>query len=283
MPDTRTRSKVKLGAFMKALRERAGRKTEPTAQAVRISRPTITRAESGHNRPGFPLLQTLLGYYGATDDEREEAIRLWEAAKQEPGMVEHYSVMPPKYKAFLRDEAEAASARTLEQTIIPGLLQIPEYTRAVRAAAYAFIRSDVNAEREATSRAQRQHRVDGTDPLILHFLIDEAVLRRAVGGPAVMADQLRHLLDVMNLPNVTLQVIPFGAGEYGVMTGAVTILGFADKDEPDTVYLEYPAGGECIEDEDDVRKFVATFESAAAKALPVKRSAALIRDVLEEQ
>jgi hypothetical protein len=129
---------------------------------------------------------------------------------------------------------------------------------------------------------RRKRRLHGPNALELTALLDEATIRRPIGGPYVMAGQLRYLLEVGELPNVAIRVIPFSAGEYGVMTGAVTILGFTQPDGPDAVYLEYPGGGQWIEKANDIAKFARTFDDALTLALSVEESAALIREGAEQ-
>jgi hypothetical protein len=118
--------------------------------------------------------------------------------------------------------------------------------------------------------------------LTLQALIDEASILRVMGGRQVMAGQLRHLLEAMKLPNVTVQVIPFDAGGYGTMSGGAILLEFADEEEPDVVYLEYPRGGEWIENEEDVEKFSIMLEDTRALALSVEESTALIKAQLRK-
>jgi transcriptional regulator with XRE-family HTH domain len=285
MPSVKTRRKRKLGRYLQELRESSGLEQGDVASRLRKSHATVSKIENGHVAPDFPALTALLLLYGATDEQRLIAEELWEDARQDAVRVEHSSGMPPKYRIFLRMEAEADRERTLEQTVVPGLLQTVAYAQARQVPARRFIRTDADARREASSRLKRQQRLTEDDPLVLHALIDEAVIRRVVGGPATMAEQLHHLLKVGELPNVTIQVVPFPAGEYGVMSGSVTILNFHDVEEPDQVYLESPGSGQLVDDTDDVQTFVAVFEDTIALALSVEESAALIRaqaDALEQ-
>jgi hypothetical protein len=118
--------------------------------------------------------------------------------------------------------------------------------------------------------------------MTLHALVDEAAIRRVMGGSDVMVGELRYLLAAMKRPNVTLHVIPFEAGAYGTMAGGVTILTFDDEEEPDVVYLEYPRGGEWIENDEDVEKFSIMLEDTRALALSVEESTALIKAQLRK-
>jgi hypothetical protein len=202
---------------------------------------------------------------------------------REATRVEHTVDMSPKYRAFLRSEADAVSARTLEHTVIPGLLQTQRYATAIHVAEQRFQTGQRSLEKSVASRMARQRRLDDErDPLTLHAIIDEAALRRVVGGPEVMVEQLRHLLDKARTPSITVQALPYRAGAYGVMTSAITILGFDDSSDPDSVYLEYHGGGRWIEDEAPVTAYVAEFEALTALALSAEESVTLIREVAAE-
>ncbi|MCP3803539.1 helix-turn-helix domain-containing protein [Allokutzneria sp. A3M-2-11 16] len=284
MPGTRTRRKRKLGAFLKELRERAGIGAEEVAARLRKSQPTISKIENGHVLCGFAELGAMLALYAACEEQRREAEALWDDAKQDATRIEHSSAVPPKFRTFLRAEADATSVQTLESTGIPGLLQTADYAAAVRRAARGFSDPAVGLERAVAARLSRQKRLHGPGALTLHALIDEAVVRRLVGGPRVQREQLVHLLVAAEQDNITVQIIPFDFGAYGTMSGSATILGFADDGYPDAVYLEYPGGGEWVENDDDVRKFRATFADISTETLTPEESAAVIRahvDALE--
>lgn len=281
MPSVRTRRKYKLGAHLAKLRIAAKLEQTDVAARLRKSFATVSKIENGHVLPDFPTLSVLFALYEASDEDRQIADDLWEEARQDSKRVEHSSGMPPKYRAFLRAEMDAVTERSLSQTIIPGLLQTPAYATAMHNPDRRFIRSDLDAQRETSSRLRRQDRLQDDSPLVVHALVDEAAVRRVIGGRPVMAGQLRHLLTVMEYPNLTVQVIPFDAGGYGAMTGPIMILSFPDDDEPDVVYLEYPRGGEWIENSHDVAKFAGVFTDNTELALPVEESAALIKTQLK--
>jgi transcriptional regulator with XRE-family HTH domain len=276
VPSVRTRRKYKLGAHLAKLRIAAKLEQTDVAAQLRKSFATVSKIENGHVLPDFPTLSVLFALYNASDEDRQIAVDLWEVARQDSKRVEHSSGMPPKFRAFLRAEMDAVSERNLEQTVVPGLLQTPAYARALDERGRRFIRNKSDMERDISSRLRRQERLREPNPLMLQAIVDEAAICRLVGGPEVMAGQLRYLLEAMKLHNVTLQVIPFDVGGYGTMSGGAILLEFADEDEPDVVYLEYPRGGEWIENEDDVEKFSDMLKDTAALALPVEESAALI-------
>ncbi|MFC0114719.1 Scr1 family TA system antitoxin-like transcriptional regulator [Kibdelosporangium aridum] len=282
-----TRRKRKLGRYMERLR----RKIEPTAptpedvaKIVETARTTITRMELGQQLPQLHLFYAILGVYRATKDEREEATKLWRAAKQDTTVIEHAADLRPKYVAFRRDESEAVRERSINYVVLPGLLQTAGYASALADANNALRTAEAGWElRAAEERQVRQRLLSGPNPLHLHAILSEACLLYQVGGSTVMAEQLQHLLTVARKPNVTIQVVPFAAGAVGPMTSPVIILEFDDDPEnPHSVYLEHAAGGESIDDQTDVSRFLALFDDVRASALSPAKSTDAIRAVLDK-
>lgn len=279
----KTRRKVKLGRFMKELRDRymPGGKPEQVGELALCRRETVSRMEAGTTLPRIHLFAAILGVYPVTEEERAKAHALWKHAQEEDIVVEHAADLPAKYLKFRWDEADAVIERIIQPIAVPGLLQTAGYAAAVGAAGGKLNPREGWEQRAADERQSRQRLLFKDNPLQLHSLIDEAVIRRAVGGPDVMAEQLAHLLAMGERDNVTIQVVSFGAGAYGPMSGPVTILDFQDED-PDIVYLEYPAGGTTVEKPDDVASFIAMFNDVRAVALPPDKSAGLVREALDQ-
>lgn len=282
-----TRRKANFGRFMKAVREGAEGKPTPekVAPKVKTTRTTITRMESGHSLPNYPFVSALLGIYKVTDGQRDEAERLWDIAKLPGTIIEHSADQPPKYRAFRKDETEAARERTMQPVAVPGLLQAAGYASAVAEAASEFNhgRPEGWETRASAERQSRQQILYRENPLVLHAIIGEHVVRSEVGGPEVMADQLRHLLTMIERENITVQVVPTNAGAWSNMSGPAIILDFPDQPDPSSVYLEHAAGGSTVDNPDDVAAFVRTFERVSRDvALSPDESAELIRAVLGE-
>jgi hypothetical protein len=116
--------------------------------------------------------------------------------------------------------------------VVPGLLQTRRYAQALEKAAHVFYKPDMRPDGVVTARMNRQIPLEGPDPMVLHALLDEAVIRREIGGCEVLREQLEHLLALAERPNITLQVIPYAVGGYGTMNGSFIIV---DYPEPDTV------------------------------------------------
>lgn len=286
MTAERTRRKRRLGLYMEGLRKRTdpALKPEAVAKKVETSRTTITRMELGQQLPGRHLFYAILGAYKTTTREREEAIARWSYAKQDTTVIEDSAALLPKYVAFRRDESEAARELTINYVALPGLLQTADYAAALAEGNRALRAGDTGWEqRAADERQARQRLLSKPQPLHLHAIISEAALMHEVGGPVVMADQLRHLITMCSQPNVTIQIAPLATGAFGPMNSPVIILEFTDDPEnPHSVYLEYAAGGETIDNQKDVSSFVALFNNVRVLALPPDESAAVIQSVLDK-
>ncbi|MER7077617.1 helix-turn-helix domain-containing protein [Saccharopolyspora kobensis] len=276
MPATPTRRKKRLGQLLARLRSDADKTLGDASRLLRVSEPTISRYETGHVRPGWAALQALLALYKASDEERGEAAALWDDAGERATQVVTPTGSPKAFRAFLRAEAEADTARTLEPHVVPGLLQTHAYARAVNESGQQF--HTASPARYVSARLSRQSRLVQPSPLRFHALIDEAVIRRTVGGPEVMIEQLTHLNDCCARENVTVQVLPFSLGAYGTMSGGFTIISYTDPDDPPAVYLDYVAGGAWVENANDVQHFAEMFSEIATSALSTDESADLIRD-----
>jgi hypothetical protein len=255
--------------------------SEAVAGLLRVDTATISRYETGYLRPSWPAVQAILGMCHGTDEDRTRALELWDDAGQRAVRLTVPAGSSKEFRAFLRAESEADTMQVLSPLVIDGLLQTPAYARAIHDSAHRFRDPDAKVERYVAARLDRQKRLEGPDPIRVHVLLDEAVIRRVIGGPTVMTEQLRHLLELRKRDNVTLQVIPFGEGAYGNMSGGCMIIGYADKEYAPAVYVEHTAGGVWVEDGADVQRFQSMFDDTVEAALGPDKSAKLIRSQLE--
>lgn len=276
-----TRAKRKLGAFLAEMRNRADISAEEAAKELLTSRPTVTRYETGAVMPVWAAVAMLLRFYGTSDEDTARAKELWEQAHDEPPPIRLPAGTTKSFRKLITRENEATTLRIVAPTVVDGLLQTKEYARALMTAGRYFRSSDAQTDSFVNVRLNRQKRLTDQDPLDLTVLLDEAAIVREIGGSSVMREQLAYLLEVGARPNITIRVIPFAAGAYGTSNGAFNIIGYADPDEPPNVYLEYPAGGDWVEDVDDVQKFVATFNAVAEQALSADDTADRIRQRIE--
>jgi DNA-binding XRE family transcriptional regulator len=281
MAVTQTRRKRRLGEYMRDLRERAGQKPDDAARLLGIHRTTITRMETGHSICRLAELHALVGFYGASDQERAEALVRWEDAKQDSTRVVVPGVTTSQLRSYLRAEADASAERFISPSAVHGLLQTASYARAILSTPSGYRPSDQEIERSVEARTSRQALLRGPRPLTVHAILDEAAVRRIIGGPAIMREQLAHLLALSRQSNFTIQAVPFSAGSYGTMSGDFSILEFPDPDDPPAGYVEYVGGGKWVEDREDVGKLVATFETVAGTALTPANTVRLLRQQME--
>lgn len=270
-----TRAKKRLGDHLLRLRDAAGRSLTEVAKELRTSASTISRYESGHVLPNWASVAALCASYDAGDEDRDIAVRLWDGASDEPPRVRLPAGSTKAFRTLVRAELEADKVRTIQSLVVPGLIQVKSYARAIETAAQRSYKQDVQLDSHVATRLNRQKRLEDGE-LQLHALIDEAVIEREVGGPDVMQEQLHHLLTMGARANVTLQIIPKTAGAYGSMSGQCTIVSFPSPADPPGVYLEYPAGGAWVDNEADVVRFITMFDDVSLVALSPTDTAARI-------
>ncbi|MDQ2587657.1 helix-turn-helix domain-containing protein [Saccharothrix yanglingensis] len=287
MANAQTRRRRKLGVYLQELRKNAGRSLESVADLLGVSRPTVTRMEGGYTRCRRVELHAILGYYGADERQRSKAVGLWDDASDDATWVRFPARSSSAFRNFLQAEAEATTLQALDMHLVPGLLQTLDYARAVQTqVASPFEEDEETVEQYVRSRLDRQRRLGGDRPLELHAFLDEAALRREVGGVEVLLGQLRHLLEIGYLDNVRIQLVPFGVGAYGTNSGGVTILGFSDAEDPPVAYLEHAGGGVWVEDGEAVAHYTRMMRGLDAVALSEGDTAKAIRhriEVLEQR
>jgi transcriptional regulator with XRE-family HTH domain len=264
-----TRAKRRLGALLLELRGRTGKSTVEVAEHLKTANSSVSRYESGLVLPVWSTVLNLVNLYGGSAAEITTASQLWEDAKDEAPPVRLPAGTPKSFRRLVNAEREAKSVRTLAPIVMPGLLQGEPYAQALFAAGHRFHDPDSRVDGAINVRLARQQRLEEKDPIPLafHAVLDEGVIRRQVGGPAVMRKQLLHVLMLIERPNVTVQVVPFEVGAYGLSAGGCVIVDYPGDDDPPGVYLEYPAGGAWVENVDDVQRFTTMFDDAVLTAL----------------
>ncbi|WP_033215337.1 helix-turn-helix domain-containing protein [Kitasatospora phosalacinea] len=270
----------RLGAELRRLRELRGMTAEEVAGRLMVSQSKISRLENGRRSISQRDVRDLCDVY-EVDDERVRA-GLMEMAKEsrQRGWWHEFGDIP--YSVYIGLEAEASSIRAYESSFVPGLLQTREYAEAVVAGTQPD--TDPTAiRRRVEVRLKRQHRIHGEDQLgSLWVVIDEAVLRRQVGGRAVMAEQLRQLVDLGERANINLQVIPFSHGAHPGMTGTFSLLEFPESADSTVVYFEGVTSDLYLEKDADVRRYTNLYDHLRAAALSVAESRSMIADIAEE-
>jgi transcriptional regulator with XRE-family HTH domain len=256
-------------------REAAGLSREEVARRLAWSPSTMFRIETGRSRPQPGNVLVLLDLYGVTGPEREGLVRLSRDSRQ-PGWWHTFrDVLPNPYEVYIGLEAGAATIRNFEPIVIPGLLQTEKYARAaLRGGPRELDHEEV--ERRLQVRMERQRVLVREDRPRLWAVIDEAVIRRVVGGPDVMRGQLRHLAECAGQGKTTLQVVPFSAGAHAGTTGPFVVMSFLEPVDPDVVYVETLAGDIYLEERPDVTRYSIAFDRLLAAALHPDESLRLI-------
>jgi transcriptional regulator with XRE-family HTH domain len=268
----------RLGAELRRRREAAGVTIETVAERLECSASKISRIETGHTSATPRDVRDMLGIYGVSVDESEELVQIAREARQKGWWHPYSTVLTGAYVGL---EQAANSVRAYEQQVVPGLLQTEEYAKAMIRAARPDITAD-EVERRVRVRLNRQSLLTQDDPIDLWVVLDEAVLSRPVGGDAVMRAQLSRLVEAAELPNVTLQVLPFEAGAHAGMDGTFAILDFPEAGDPDVVYAENATGGLFLEKSEELRKYVFIFDHIRAAALRPEESVAVIAKLAKE-
>jgi len=227
-----------LGARLRALRDERRISRSAAGDAIRASRSKISRLEAGRHRFKPRDVADLLTLYGVTDEaERATLLALAEEANS-PAWWQHFNdVVPIWTRAYLGAEQAASLVRCFEVQRVPHLLQTPDYARASLRLAHSGA-GGAEIDRRVRLRMTRQRILRRRPAAQLWAVIDEAALRRPVGGISTMRGQLRHLIEICRLPQVTVQVMPFLAGGHAGEAGPVTILRLPGGRLPDMVYLE---------------------------------------------
>lgn len=225
---------------LRKAREEAGLRQLEVAAAMDWSQSKLIRIETGAVNISTNDLKALLGHYRIDRARIDELVELARAARETPRWNQYRSVTTSEFVAFLGYESSASIIRNYEPLVVPGLLQTEEYARAILTVA----QSDTERiDKLIDLRSQRQD-VLTREPLPdLHFILDESVLHRHVGGTDVAIRQLRHLREMAERPNITIRVVPFNAGYYPRMTVPYVIFEFPDATAESILYVEDRVGG----------------------------------------
>ncbi|MEU9114942.1 helix-turn-helix transcriptional regulator [Streptomyces sp. NPDC048483] len=275
--------RIVLGTQLRRLREAAGVTREAAGDAIRGSHAKISRLELGRVSCKERDVADLLTLYGVTDEaDRSDFLKLARRTST-PGWWHQYGdVLPNWFETHIGLEEAASVIRTYEVQFVPGLLQTEGYAHAVAQLGHPRASAE-EIERRVALRVQRQALLTAPDAPRLWAVIDEASLRRPLGGPGVMTDQLRHLRSMAELPNVTLQVAPFSLGGLAAAGGPITILRFLEPDLPDIVYLEQLTSALYLDKRDDVDHYLAVMDRLSAQSESPRASLALLDRLMTQE
>ncbi|WP_037856604.1 helix-turn-helix domain-containing protein [Streptomyces sp. NRRL S-340] len=269
----------KLGAELRALRSDAGLTSGEAARLLGWHQSKVSRIETGASGVKPADVRSLLDAYAVRDAQLRDLLMM--LAGSDDGDGRHHwwhayrGVLPPTYRDFISLESQASAMRTLETTVVPGLLQTPEYARAVTRAAVDGLDDD-RLDALVEVRLARQAVLRGDPPLRLEAVLDEAVLRREVGGPEIMARQLERLSEAARLPQVSLRVLPFAAGAHIGLTGPFVIFSFKNTSDLDVVVLDHLTSSLHLERKEDLEAYTEAFDTLRFHALSIEDSLAFI-------
>jgi hypothetical protein len=256
-----------LGGQLRKLREQAGVTPDQAGYEIRASRSKISRLE--HGRVSFKErdVADLLSLYGVTEaGQRRHLLMLAERANNPGWWARYDDVLPDWFETYIGLEQATSLIRTYELQFVPGLFQTEDYARAVTVLGHRAAPAE-EIERRVSLRLKRQEILSRAEPVPkVWAVIDESALRRPLGGREVMRTQLRHLIELTESPQVTLQIMPFDRGGHSAAGGSFAILRFADSDLPDIVYIEQLTGALYLDRPEELDHYREVMNSLSAEA-----------------
>ena len=274
--------RIMLGSHLRRFREAAGVTVDQAGYEIRASRSKISRLE--HGRVGFKArdVADLLTLYGVTDEQvLARMLSFARQANTRDWWSRYGDIVPDWFEEYLSLEGAASVIRSFELQFVHGLFQTASYARAVTVLGHRAAEG-AEIERRVSVRLKRQDVLAGPDPPRVWAVMDEAVLRRPLGGAAVMRAQLEHLAEVLVLPQVTVQVVPFGRGGHAAAGGSFTILRFAEEEVPDIVYIEQLSSSLYLEGRQDVELYLQVMHDLSVQALTPARTADFLTKIIHE-
>jgi transcriptional regulator with XRE-family HTH domain len=272
-----------LGAQLRRLRTEAGISREDAGEAIRASEWKIHRLENGQVGYKERDVTDLATLYGVTDPVEIATFITMAREANMPGWWDAYSdVLPQWFRAYVDLEAVAAQIRTYEGQFVPGLLQTEEYMRAVMQGAQ-LDDSPEELERRVKVRLARQRLLSQDGGPLFWVVVDEAALRRPVGGRKVQRAQIERLIEATKLPSVTLQVLPFSAGAHAAMVGGFSILRFPNQELPDVVYLEHLTNALYLDKPQDVDQYKYVMASVNVASKPPEATVEVLSEILQDR
>jgi transcriptional regulator with XRE-family HTH domain len=271
-----------LGTHLRRLREAVGMSPERAGAAIRGSRSKISRMETGRVRFKVRDVTDLLILYGVTDVSVRSRLESLARQSGRPDWWAKYGdVLPGWFEPYLGMESAAAAIRSFDNHFVPSLFQAEDYARAVIRLGHQGD-SPAEIEDRVALRLKRQDVLARQDPSRIWSVMDESVLRRPVGGRAVLRGQLQRLLEVAAMPHVTIQVMPFARSGHAGESGSFTLLRFAEGDLPDVVYIEHLTSAIYLEQRPDVEHYLGVMDRLSGQALTPAATRQLIESAVRD-
>lgn len=268
--------------MLRQLRTDADKSRKDAAEWLEITDPTMSKIELGKQAIKGPNVRLLCQLYEVEAGTLDYLLRLAGEANQRGWWAAYRDTLPEWARQLVGLESDAADLWNYEAEFVPGLLQTPGYIEAITRAS----RPDVSAEnlaRHVKLRRERQEQLDSGAPPRLHFFLNEAIVRRTVGGPGVMREQLGHLLAASKWDHATLRVVPFAAGAFAAMAGSFVMMQFPEEDSPAFAYLENDRGAVYQEDPGDIDRYTLMVDQLAELALSEADSRAILDEAARSQ
>lgn len=278
---TPTLRRRQLGAELRRLREDRGLTIDDAAAHLDCSSSKISRLETGTSSQRPRDVEALLDLYQAPADHRTRLLDITRDVRQPDWWHRYTDAVPRWFERFMAAETSATTWDCFDAQLVPGLLQTRDYAFAVMRAANTAL-DDTEIDRRVELRMERQNRLTGDDPLTLWAVLDEAVLRRHVDGPAVMRAQLDHLAAATRQPNITIQILPFVLGAHPALGFSFKILSFGGNGSGEVTHVEQLHSGLYLEREADLRRDKLAMNRLRAVALDPERSLDLINKAAED-
>lgn len=273
--------RILLGSQLRQWREDQGITREAAGYEIRSSESKISRMELG--RVSFKVrdVEDLLTMYGVTDEETREPLLTLARDANTPGWWKKYGdILPQWFESYVGLERAASLIRTYELQFVPGLLQTPDYADAVTRLG-RIAASDEEIERRVSLRLTRQRLLTAHNAPKVWAVVDEAALHRPIGGPAVMRRQLEALIKAAEMPNVTVQVMPFRYGGHAAEGGAFTILRFAEQELPDVVYIEQLNGATYLDGPEETAPYMTAMDRLSVDSATPAHSREILHTILQ--
>jgi transcriptional regulator with XRE-family HTH domain len=276
-----TAVRILLGARLRKLREAAGVSREDAGYAIRGSESKISRLELGRTGCKLRDVGDLLDLYQVSEGERATLLAMADSANAIGWWQQYGDAVPAWFAPYLGLEQAAEVIRCYEVQFVPGLLQTRDYARAVLQIT-AGENPELDTEQQVVVRMRRQQVLHRPRPPRLWAVIDEAALRRPIGGAAVARAQLEHLIEIARFSHVSIQVAPFSSGGRAVASGPITMLRFPEAELPDMVYLEQHATAVYLSKPADRLYYWNILNRLVTEAPPSADTEAILRQILRE-
>ncbi|WP_262061013.1 helix-turn-helix domain-containing protein [Streptomyces sp. STR69] len=280
MSERTTTRRRQLGAMMRKLRARKGMTLEEAGVLVGVSKATVSRYETQAGPVKWLVVDALCREYGATEAERKAVVALAKDAKQQGWWNSFADSIPESMNLLLTLEDEAVHENHFACVYVPGLLQTRAYSTALQKANEVPLET-AEIERLVDIRMKRQEILTRPKPPRLWAILDESVIRRVVGSPQIMREQLDRLLEANESPHITLQVLPFSQGAHGAALGSFVIIGGIEL-TLDVVYVDFHTGSLFLEKDEELNRYRLAFEYLRAQALDMGASSTMIHRARKE-